>query len=199
MSRFARTHLALIAPAAAVLAIAGCSSADHDATDTPAPATTTASVPRSMTPAAPSVSPTSGLDVCTLLTPDEVVNAIGKQGLAPQRKIDEKHGQVIAESCTWGSQTEGLISVSWMREPIPAWGENAQSRAFTDALRRRVTLNSWEGKACTAFTENANGNIGVNIVPSDTSLTAQPSSLGNDICDRNRPAIVAVFERAHRP
>ncbi|MBF6225854.1 hypothetical protein IU470_12160 [Nocardia abscessus] len=85
-----------------------------------------------------------------------------------------------------------------MREPIPAWGEDAQSRAFTDAVGRRVTLNTWEGKACTAFAESADGNIGINIVPSDASLTAQPSSPGNDICDRNLPGIVAAFERAQR-
>ncbi len=89
--------------------------------------------------------------------------------------------------------------MSWMREPIPAWGENTQSRAFTDTVGRRVTLNAWEGRACTAFTENANGNVGVNIVPSDASLTARPPSPGDDICDRNRSAIVAAFERAQRP
>ncbi len=194
MSRFARTQLAVIAWAAAILAITGCSGADRDA----APTTTTAGTSISTTAAAPSVSPISGLDVCTLLTPDEIFHAVGKQGLAPQRTIDEKHGQVVAESCDWGSETEGLISVSWMREPIPAWGEDAQSRAFTDAVGRRVTLNTWEGKACTAFAESANGNIGINIVPSDASLTAQPSSPENDICDRNRPAIVAAFERAQR-
>ncbi|MFE7740700.1 DUF3558 family protein [Nocardia sp. NPDC057455] len=198
LSRFARTHLAVIAPAAAVLAITGCSGSDHDAAHTPTSATTTANASASTTPAAPSVSPISGLDVCTLVTPDEVFNAVGKQGLAPQRTIDEKHGQVVAESCNWGSETEGLITVSWMREPIPAWGENKQSRAFTDIVGRRVTLNTWEGKACTAFAESANGNIGINIVPSDASLTAQPSGPGNDICDRNRPAIVAAFERAQR-
>ncbi|MFG3619387.1 DUF3558 family protein [Nocardia sp. NPDC047654] len=196
LSRFARTHLTLIAPAAAVLVITGCSGADHDAADTPAPVSSTASTSSSTTPAAPSVSPISGLDVCTLLTPDEVFHAIGERGLAPQRTIDEKHGQIVAESCNWGSETEGLISVSWMREPIPAWGENAQSHAFTDAVGRRVTLNAWEGKACTAFAESANGNLGVNIVPSDASLTARPSIPGDDICDRNRSAIVAAFERA---
>jgi hypothetical protein len=150
----------------------------------------------STTPAAPSVSPISGLDVCALLTPNEVFDAVGKQGLAPHRTTDEKDGRVLAESCSWGSETEGLISVSWMREPIPAWGENAQSRAFTDTLGRRVTLNTWDGKACTAFTEGANGNLGVNIVPSDSSLAARPSSPGDDICERNRSAIAAAFQRA---
>lgn len=198
MSRFARTHLALIATAAAVLEITGCSGSDHDAAHTAAPPTTTANASVPTTPAAPTVSPISGLDVCTLLTPDEVFNAVGKQGLAPQRTIDEKNGQVVAESCSWGSETEGLISVSWMREPIPAWGENTQSRAFTDAVGRRVTLNAWAGRACTTFAETPNGNVGVNIVPSDASLTARPSSPGDDICDRNRSAIVAAFQRAQR-
>ncbi|WP_280492296.1 DUF3558 family protein, partial [Nocardia asiatica] len=100
----------MIASAAAILAITGCSGADRDA----APTTTTAGTSISTTAAAPSVSPISGLDVCTLLTPDEIFHAVGKQGLAPQRTIDEKHGQVVAESCDWGSETEGLISVSWM-------------------------------------------------------------------------------------
>ncbi|MGK8491295.1 DUF3558 family protein [Nocardia asiatica] len=196
MSSFTRTQLAVIASAAAVLAIPGCSDSDHDAAHPPASVTTTTSSPASTTPAVPSVSPISGLDVCTLLTPEEVFHAVGKRGLAPRRTSDQKDGQVVAESCNWGSETEGLISVSWMREPIPAWGENAQSRAFTDTVGRRVTLNAWEGRACTAFTEGASGNLGVNIVLSDASLTAHPSSPGDDICDRNRSAIVAAFERA---
>ncbi|MGK8503575.1 DUF3558 family protein [Nocardia asiatica] len=196
MSKFTRTQLAVIASAAVVLAIAGCSDSDHDAANPPASVTTTISSPPSTPPAVPSVSPISGLDVCTLLTPEEVFHAVGKRGLAPRRTSDQKDGQVVAESCSWGSETEGLISVSWMREPIPAWGENAQSRAFNDTVGRRVTLNAWEGKACTAFTEGVSGNLGVNIVPSDASLTARPSSPGDDICDRNRSAIVAAFERA---
>ncbi len=57
----------------------------------------------------------------------------------------------------------------------------------------RVTLNAWEGKACTAFTEGANGNGGVNVLPSDASSAARLSSPGDDICDRIRLAIVAVF------
>lgn len=196
MSRFARISPAVIAPAMVVLAITGCSEPDHDGTHTSAPVTTTDGAPASPPSAVPSVSPISGLDVCALLTPDEIFHAVGKQGLAPHRTVDEKDGRVVAESCSWGSETEGLVSVSWMREPIPAWGENPQSRALTDTVGRRVILNAWEGRACTAFTEGVTGNVGVNIIPSDASLAARPSSPGDDICDRNRSGIAAAFERA---
>ncbi|BDT96217.1 hypothetical protein IFM12275_61930 [Nocardia sputorum] len=196
MSRFACISLAVIAPAAVVLAITGCSESNHDGTHTSAPATTTGGAPVATSSAAPSVSPISGLDVCALLTPDEIFAAVGKQDLTPRRTVDEKDGRVVAESCVWGSEAEGLVSVSWMREPIPAWGENPQSRALTDTIGRRVTSNAWEGRACTAFTEGASGNVGVNIVPSDASLAARPSRQGDDVCDRNRSAIAAAFERA---
>lgn len=193
MSRFACISLAVIAPAAVVLAITGCSESNHDGTHTSAPATTTVGAPVPTTSTAPSVSPVSGLDVCALLTPDEIFAAVGKQDLTPRRTVDEKDGRVVAESCVWGSEAEGLVSVSWMREPIPAWGE---SRALTDTVGRRVTSNAWEGRACTAFTEGTTGNVGVNIVPSDASLAARPSSPGDDICDRNRSAIAAAFKRS---
>ncbi|MEV0361223.1 hypothetical protein [Nocardia fusca] len=116
--------------------------------------------------------------------------------LAPQRTVDDKTGRVVAESCNWGTESEGLVSVSWMLEPIPAWGEDAQSRAFSDAIGLRVALNAWAGKACTVFAERPGGNLGINIVPSDKYLTARPSTPADDICDRNKPTIVAAFERA---
>ncbi|MGW4068607.1 DUF3558 family protein [Nocardia grenadensis] len=198
LPRFTRRHLAAIAPVAAavLLAGAGCSSADNGTSPTTPPATSPASAANSTTAAAPSVSPVSGLDICALLTSDEVADILGTPGLAPQRTINDKTGRVVAESCNWGTETAGLVSVSWMHEPIPAWGEDAQSRAFGDAIGLRVAVNAWAGKGCTVFAEKTGGNIGINIIPSDKYLTERPSSPGDDICDRNKSTIVAAFERA---
>ncbi|MEU2043399.1 hypothetical protein [Nocardia niwae] len=107
LSGFARVSLAVITRAAAALAITGCSESHPNAAQTPAPATTTASALVSATPAAPSLSPISGLDVCALLTSDEVFGAVGKQGLAPHRTTDEKDGRVVAESCIWDRKQRG--------------------------------------------------------------------------------------------
>lgn len=196
MSVLTRKRLAVLASAAVVLAVSGCAGADHDAAPAPVPATTTAGVTASPPPVVPSVSPVSGLDACALLTSEEVVGILDTQGLAPERTNDEKDGRVVAESCNWGSESEGLVSVGWMLEPIPAWGEDERSRAFTEAVGRKVTLNPWDGKACTVFAERANGNLGINIVPSAEYLTARPSSPGDDICDRNMTTIVTAFGRA---
>lgn len=188
----------IVSAATVALAAAGCSGAEGEAPAPPDDPATTAGPAASTTTtaAAPSVSSLSGLDVCALLSPDEVAGILDVQGLAPQRIVDDKDGRVVAESCSWGSESEGMVSVSWMLEPIPAWGESAQSGALADAIGRRAVLNAWEGKACTVFAEGANGNIGINIVPSESYLTTRPSSAGDDICDRNQPAMVSVFERA---
>ncbi len=156
----------------------------------------TASPTAPTVPPTPSVSPISGFDACTLATPEEVATALGRQGLVPQRTTEEKEGKVVAESCDWGSEEEGFFSIGWMQEPIPDWGGDGQSRAFTEALGSPVTLNQWDGRGCTAYTPGTSTNLGVNIVPSEQYLANQPAVPGNDICDRNKTTIIATFQRA---
>lgn len=194
MYKYARQPGAVVVFATAVaLAAAGCASVD----DASAPASkTSADAAAATTPAAPSVSARLGVDLCTLLSPDEISNALGRQGLVPKRTVADGAGHVVAESCDWGSETEGFISVGWMDEPIPQWQENEYSRLFTEATGLRTTVNDWEGRFCAVYAERASGNIGVTITPSEEYLKNHPVSPEDGTCSRNQGSIISVIQRA---
>lgn len=197
LSRFARQRYATIVCVATVsLVIAGCTGSD-DQTGIPQTGVDqgAATTPTSTAPAAPSVSARLGIDLCTLLTQDEISSALGRQGLVPKRTTADDDGHVTAESCDWGSEAEGFISVGWMDEPIPQWKQDEYSRAFTEAIGRRTTVNDWEGRFCAVYAEGVNGNIGVTITPSEEYLRAHPVSPGDGTCDRNKVSITAVLQR----
>lgn len=196
MSDISVRYHRFVAPAVfvAVLAVTGCSGPGEDTE--PASVTSTATPTAPAGAPTPNVSPISGFDACAVVTPEEVATALGRQDLVPERTTDENDGAVVAESCNWGSEEEGFFSIGWMQGPIPAWGEDEQSRAFTEALGGQITLNQWGGNGCTAYTPGRGTNLGVNIVPSEQYLAEEPPVPGNDVCDRNKATIIAAFDRA---
>ncbi|WP_249357794.1 DUF3558 family protein [Nocardia cyriacigeorgica] len=187
-------QLAIAAWAIVTPAVTGCSGADDNSS--PVPAASAADTGTATAPATPSMSARLGVDLCTLVTPEEIPNALGRDGVVPRRTADDKDGRVVAESCDWGSETEGLVSVAWMEAPIPPWRENAHSIAFTEAIGLRTTVNDWEGRFCAVFAERPDTNLGVTITPSEEYMAAHPATPGDDICDRNKATIIALFQRA---
>ncbi|MFF0541890.1 hypothetical protein [Nocardia thailandica] len=130
-------------------------------------------------------------DVCLVLSADEVGRAVGATGL-PATPTDRRPG---SESCSWGGDSVGYISVSWWSDPPPQTRSTDQrSIELSQRVGLPSTLSGWDGRSCrVSATVGGDRSIGIHIIPADTMLNERPPVGIDDVCGRNLDLIANTF------